>query len=151
MLDKKCKGFTLLELMIVVSVISILAAIGYPSYVEFGMKGRRADAKAGLLSLQLAQEKYRVNCPQYGTVIDSNPANFNCGTGTLTNLTVSPDGHYNLSIVSATATTYRIRATRKGSGPQANDKCGDFEIDTAQANPKSVLNAASGYNTSLCW
>ena len=48
----KHKGFTLIELMIVVAVVSILSAIAYPSYAEYVRRGHRSDAKAGLLQAQ---------------------------------------------------------------------------------------------------
>jgi len=153
MLDSKYKGFTLIELMIVVAVIGILAAIAYPSYQDYLMRSRRADAKAGLLSLQLAQEKYRASCVQYATTINSASANYSCATGnyTLTHATTSPDQHYNLSVVTSTATgtTYTLRATRNSTGLQSNDKCGDFQI--TQPGIKSIINAASGYTGANCW
>lgn len=155
---RKNEGFTLIELMIVVVVVSILAALAYPSYTEHVMKGRRADAKAGLLSLQMAQEKYRANCFQYATALNATPANYSCATGnfTLTHQTTSPDGHYDLSIVSAdsSASSYRLRATRKAGGPQANDKCGNFEIVFANGQITKALQAgsfASGYDAASCW
>ena len=49
------RGFTLLELMVVVAVIAILASIAYPSYQNFVMQSRRSDAIEGLLSAQLRQ------------------------------------------------------------------------------------------------
>ncbi|WAR47026.1 type IV pilin protein [Methylomonas rapida] len=160
-LSKKIRAFTLIELMIVVAVVGILAAIAYPSYTEYVMKSRRSDAKAGLLSLQLTQEKYRANCIQYAEDIDTAAANYSCATGnyTLTHATTSPDGHYDLSVVSVPGAntspvvpdSYRIRATRKNDGRQANDKCGNFEIDTSFPNPKGVINAASGYDAATCW
>ncbi|MGR8929056.1 MAG: type IV pilin protein [Gammaproteobacteria bacterium] len=148
-------GFTLIELMITVAIVAILAAIAYPSYTEYVMRGRRADAKAGLLSLQLAQEKYRTNCPRYAAGIDDDPINYSCDAAapdyTLTHSTSSPDGHYTLSVVSASATTYKIKAARVNGGLQANDKCGDFQIDTSQSSPKQVVNAAGGYDAARCW
>ena len=45
---QKNKGFTLIEMMIVVAIIGILGAVAYPSYTEYVMRGPRADARAGL-------------------------------------------------------------------------------------------------------
>ena len=52
------KGFTLVELMIVVAIVAILAAIAYPSYAESVRKGRRAEARAALTELLQQQERF---------------------------------------------------------------------------------------------
>lgn len=153
-MTRKFKGFTLIELMMAVAVIGILAAIAYPSYTEYVMKARRADAKAGLLSLQLAQEKYRANCVQYATGLHA--TTYSCGGGSfnLVHVNSSPDGHYALSIVSASATAYTLRATRQVGGAQANDKCGNFEIVFADGLVTKQLQTGSystGYNPDTCW
>jgi type IV pilus assembly protein PilE len=145
---KRSAGFTLIEVMITVAIIGILAGIAYPSYKEYVMKGRRSDAKAGLLSLQLAQEKFRANCLQYATGIATTRS---CVTGTynLLGSATSPNSYYDLSIVSADGSAYSLKATRKTSGLQNGDKCGDFLID--QNGSKTIINAATGYTAATCW
>lgn len=130
-MTRKFEGFTLIELMIAVAVIGILAAIAYPSYTSYVMKARRSDAKAGLLSLQLAQEKYRANNPTYGDLTDIGLS------------ASSPDGHYTIGVTLANNdTTYT--ATAAPTGVQAGDKCGTFQI--TNAGVKSVTGTATD-----CW
>ncbi|MCP4091353.1 MAG: prepilin-type N-terminal cleavage/methylation domain-containing protein, partial [Gammaproteobacteria bacterium] len=54
----KSRGFTLIELMIVVAIVGILAAIAYPSYQEQVRKSRRADANGALLGLANAMQRH---------------------------------------------------------------------------------------------
>src|SRR5262245_647399 len=49
MMNSTQRGFTLIELMIVICIVAILAAIGYPSYTQYVRRSARADAKAALL------------------------------------------------------------------------------------------------------
>ena len=52
------KGFTLIELMIVVAIIGILAGSAYPAYQDYVLKGRRAEGRTALLELMHQQERY---------------------------------------------------------------------------------------------
>lgn len=111
------KGFTLIELMIVVMVIAILAAIAVPSYLEQSRKGRRADAVRAVGDLQLALERWRAENPSYAN------CGADCTSGTYPSIPTSP--YYGIAISNETASTYTITATRS-SGPQANDRCGNL-------------------------
>ncbi len=139
---KRSSGFTLMELMITVAIIGILAGIAYPSYTDYVIRAKRGDGKAGLLKLQLAQEKYRANCSQYATGIHA--TTYTCGTGGSYNLigsTTSPDGLYTLAIAEGNATTYSLTAT-----PTFTDtKCNVLSID--QAGTKTV----SAGSVADCW
>lgn len=153
-MKRKIFGFTLIELMIVVVIIGILAAIGYPSYQQYVYKSRRSDAKAALLNLQLAQEKYRANCLQYAT--GTHTTTYSCSSTVSTtddnshDLVISsmnsPDGYYTLSMT-ATQNTYALTATY--AGVQTGDSnCKTLVID--QAGTKTSTNSADAASTG-CW
>lgn len=148
-MKQKLLGFTLIELMIVVAIIGILAAITIPSYREYTTRAKRADGKAALLNLQLAQEKYRANCPQYATGIHA--TTYSCASGGSHNLvssTTSPDGYYNLAITAGTGTTYTITAT-----PTFTDgKCGTLGITHDATAAQTDTKTETGTDTAAnCW
>src|SRR5688500_8202382 len=103
------RGFTLIELMIVVAVAAVLALVAVPSYIDSVPKGRRADAMAGLMRWQQLQERFRGNQPAYASVAASMPG---------APASDSPEGHYTLSIDASGSGSYTMSATAKSSSPQ---------------------------------
>lgn len=58
MVKKLPRGFTLIELMIVVAVVGVLAAVAYPSYQEYVRKAKRAEGRTAMLEMLQQQERY---------------------------------------------------------------------------------------------
>ena len=85
--DMKQSGFTLLELMIVVAIVGILAAIAYPSFQNQVFKAKRSDAYDAITDLQFKQQKIRANCRFYAGALAAADA---CGaTATATTVDFS--------------------------------------------------------------
>lgn len=144
----KAKGFTLIELMIVIIIIGVIAAIALPAYQGYAERARRADAKTSLLGLQMAMEKLRANCAVYAQNIgNSMICGANSATTTVAWDTSSNENYYNISIVpnSASGEAYSIQAIP--TGIQSNDDCGTFTI-TVNTNGESYT--AQGDNNT-CW
>ena len=112
----KARGFTLIELMIVIAVLAILVAIAYPSYQRHIEKTRRADGQSALLGA--AQEMERC--------FTRNNTYTGCFTTDPTSPQASPDEFYNLH-ATLTATTYTLNAVPAGA--QTTDACGTFTLD----------------------
>jgi type IV pilus assembly protein PilE len=112
----KVRGFTLIELMIVVAVIAIIAAIAFPSYQNQVQKTRRADAHAALLQAAQILERCFTRNNSYAVCNIDGP---------------SPDGFYQITTVQAesTDTTFRIQAV--ALPPQDRDviSCRTMTID----------------------
>jgi len=134
---KKTSGFTLIEMLIAIAIMGILTMVAYPAYTDSTRKSRRSDGMAAVLSVQVAQEKFRGSCPFYAQNIGaSNVCGANAGASTVAVGTTSNEGYYTLSIEAATATgnAYTIVATPTGS--QADDTtCSPMKIAFSATNP----------------
>jgi type IV pilus assembly protein PilE len=122
-------GFTLVEVMIVVAIIGILAAIAFPAYTESVAKGRRSKATSQLMQAQQWMERfYSENYAYDKDTTNASPVTrFNVSFATVPPPGESATAYYNISLSNLTATTYTIRAVRATS--MANDACGDMTID----------------------
>ena len=127
---KSDKGFTLIELMIVVAIIGILAAIAIPNFLRFQLKAKSSEGKVNIAAIRTAEEAYVAEFGSYVPILTQNPAIATIGatknvfaTGAALNpvganfdtLGWAPEGQvffsYAVNWVAATPTAYTITAT----------------------------------------
>lgn len=152
--DKESAGFTLIELVVAVSIIGILTAIAYPTYLDQVRKSRRSDAHTALTQLANSQEKFYWNCNSYtrfilaGSATAAVSANCNQANSTLGyNTTTSSNGYYNLSINPADANGYTLRAT--ATGAQLEDTA--CRTLTLTSTGQKTSADSGGMATTKCW
>jgi type IV pilus assembly protein PilE len=115
-------GFSLIELLVVVAVVAILAAVAYPTYREQVASARRADMKAELMRLAQYMERVYTETGCY------NPDADNKCTGSGKPDIGTTSDYYDVAFsVGPTANTFTLEATPKTGTPQAGD--GKMGID----------------------
>ena len=134
----KARGFTLVELMMVVAVIAILAGIAIPSYSYYTTKARRADAAQLMLEIQNKQEQYVLDARTYTTALTAagggipmaSANGWTCAGTTCTNTFYSVA----VTLVAGPPPSYNVVATALGN--QASD--GNLTLSSAGAKTRSA-------------
>ncbi|WP_292935266.1 type IV pilin protein [Noviherbaspirillum sp.] len=128
-------GFTLIELMVTVSIIAILAAIAVPSYHNYVISGKIPQATSNLASMRVKLEQFYQDKAKYTGA---------CVAGTVAPLPTSDNFTY--ACTTLTDTTFTVTAT--GTGPMSG-----FTYTIDQANNKTTTAVPSGWGTApvSCW
>lgn len=135
---KRQRGFTLIELMIVVAVIAILSAIALPAYQEYVKRSQRAEARAAILKADGWLERFYGENNRYNNGSATGNNLFSAAFG---NVPATGAARYTISLVVDTS-SYTITATPTGS--MDGDYCGAYTKGNA-----GVLQAAVD-NPSKC-
>jgi type IV pilus assembly protein PilE len=147
------RGFTLIEMVTVVAVIGILAAIAYPSYMDSILKGRRAQARTALLDLMQQQERYMTQRNVYmqftnigGTTVPANASStFKVFSGDNNSSTA-----YWLSADLCSGTPSISECVKVIATPIANDAA-VASLSLTSTGVKDCTGTAKSANFKLCW
>ena len=127
--SNQMRGFTLIEVMIVVAIVGVLVAVALPSYRNYLIRAARVEAQTELLELASLQEKIFLNSNSYAFSVN-NPYNGTsvAGSGLGRTSGTTKDGRYTLALVdaagvamAAAAQTFVLRATPAAGGTQVGD------------------------------
>jgi type IV pilus assembly protein PilE len=137
-MNRRMRGFTLIELVITIAIIAILAAIAIPSYENYLFRARRADGREMLQRIASAQERFYTNRMRYSDDLTTN-AGLNLGTAN------SEAGHYAIAVVvAADGQSYTLTATPQGV--QTDDACANLTVNNVGA--RGYTGSSSNGN---CW
>jgi type IV pilus assembly protein PilE len=129
------KGFTLLELMIVVAIVGILASVALPAYNDYVTRGKLAEATAALSNGRIKVEQYFQDRKTYAGITNGVAP---CPAST-TNFT------YDCNTPAPSDSTYTITATGTGN-------LSDFTYTINQSNIKATTHLPTGWGTTgSCW
>ena len=153
-MNKQAQGFTLIELMIVVTIVAVLAAVAIPSYSDYVLKSRRSEAFQALNQVVNAMEKYKLSQNSYPADIDTlNGVITSHGLNNVGGVWMSAERNYGLIIVADTdpapPNDWRVRATVQGAQVRDKDNCKSFMLYVD--GRRSAFNDGGSNTTDRCW
>lgn len=133
--EKRENGFTIIELMFVLVIISILLGLAYPSYVDYVRKSKRGEAQQLLMNWSVNQEIWRSNNPEYATVVQ---------------LPVPTHVDYVFTMPARTATAFTLQAAAQGD--QVKDKAKNgTACSTLNLNSAGRKYSGGDVAVTICW
>lgn len=141
------KGFTLIEILIVVAILGLLATLAYPSYAEYLVRGRVMEGTSTLADMRVRLEQYYQDNRNYGVGVCGSPDN-----GTTKRIDV--DGTVNkyfsyACVLGAGGQSYTITASSRASTSGGAD--GDWAYTINNLNQRTTTKFKGTASTATCW
>ncbi|WP_280564399.1 MULTISPECIES: type IV pilin protein [unclassified Chromohalobacter] len=123
---RRAQGFSLIELMIVLVIIGILAAIAIPAYTDYVRKAERGDAQATLMQLAYWMERQYTQENRYDN-----------GKPLPDSITKPDEGAYEFGFMEGGRSANEFTLKAKPTGSQSEDRCGVLTLDeTGKREPE---------------
>jgi len=150
----KPRGFTFIELMVVLALVGLLAVIAIPSYQESVRKSRRAEVRAQLLEVAQYLQRFYSHNDSFATTKAGAAATIPSELAKVPRNAAPGSQSYDISFATPAASainpglaSFKIQAVRRAGGPMDGDKCGDFTLENTGA--RNVLKATD--TAANCW
>jgi len=150
----KPRGFTFIELMVVLALVGLLAAIAIPSYQESVRKSRRAEVRSQLMEVAQYLQRFYSHNDSFATTKAGAAATIPSELAKVPRNAAPGSQSYDISFATPAAgainpglASFKIQAVRRAGGPMDGDKCGDFTLENTGA--RNVLKATD--TAANCW
>ena len=145
------RGFTLVEIMVVLAIVMTIAAIAMPSYTENINRSKRAEAKAQLLEAAQFMQRFYSQNDSYAQNRAGNAVAIPDALARVPRSAASGSQNYNIGFATPapTVATFTLQAAPRAGGSMATDKCGTFTL--TQAGQRGLAGNAAGTTADSCW
>ena len=150
----KPRGFTFIELMVVLALVGLLAVIAIPSYQESVRKSRRAEVRSQLMEVAQYLQRFYSHNESFATTKAGAAATIPSELAKVPRNAAPGSQSYDISFATPAAgainpglASFKIQAVRRAGGPMDGDKCGDFTLENTGA--RNVLKATD--TAANCW
>jgi type IV pilus assembly protein PilE len=138
------RGFTLIELVVVIATLMIILSLAIPAYGRYSYRARRVEARELLMRVAAAQERFYTNFNRYA----ADPVT---GSSSLGIRDTSEHGYYKVTTEngpSGDSQSYLLKAVPQGA--QGSDKCGTMTLNNNGAKAPATSDATANSN-GACW